>query len=315
MTMVAAGLARAWVRTYTAGLPPDARERRTEQLESDLWEHEADLAGLGVTPSLAGLEILGRLVRGIPADVLWRFQLEGPRMEIKIPFERMTGLLLLALAILIPISGAISGYDTRREGWSDELTRLGEMATYQTNVNTIFQGLAGLGLLAAAAGFYLALQGRSRILATFSAVAMAAAGILTLGASALYVALAALAHEFVDAGGGDDILVTSRAFAIGMDALVRSATAALTLSVLGLATIGHRCKLLPGWMIWLMAAATASLVSAALTEAVSENGAVWAFAMTGLLLSLAWVAIAGIILLASRSRGSGAIAKESEAPA
>jgi hypothetical protein len=312
MTTLANGLARAWVRTYTAGLPMASRRRRTEQLESDLWEHEADLDGAGVAPGLAGLEILGRLVRGVPADLLWRFQLEGPRMEIRIPFERMIGLLLLALVILIPVSSAISGYDTSRDGWSGELTRLGEMATYQTNVATLFQVLAGLGLLAAAAGFYLALQGRSRILATFSAFAMGAAGTLTLGASALYVALAALAHEFVDTGGGDDLLVTSRAFAIGMDALVRSATVSLMLSVLGLATIGHRCRLLPGWMIWLVAAATACMLAAALTEAVSESGAAWAFIATGFLLMLAWVAIAGLILLTGRSRGPGARPTECE---
>jgi hypothetical protein len=126
---LAASAARLWLRVYTLGVAAELRERREDQLHSDLWEHQADRLDAGVAPSMVGLEVLGRMVRGMPADLLWRFQLEGPKMDIKIPFERATGLLLLLLVVLIPVSTAISGYDTGRDAWADELTRLGNLST------------------------------------------------------------------------------------------------------------------------------------------------------------------------------------------
>lgn len=62
-----AGITRRWVRLYTRGLPVDARERRLLEVESDLWEHLND-------PDVADREILGRTLRGIHADVWWRYR-------------------------------------------------------------------------------------------------------------------------------------------------------------------------------------------------------------------------------------------------
>lgn len=64
---VVARLCRGWTRTYTRGLPAEIGERRILEVESDLWEHlhDRDTAGRG---------ILGRTVRGIHADVWWRYR-------------------------------------------------------------------------------------------------------------------------------------------------------------------------------------------------------------------------------------------------
>lgn len=64
---LAVRLCRAWARTYTRGLPAEIGERRVREIESDLWEHLRD----GDT---AEREILGRTVRGIHADVWWRYR-------------------------------------------------------------------------------------------------------------------------------------------------------------------------------------------------------------------------------------------------
>lgn len=60
-------LCRGWVNTYTRGLPAEIGERRRLEVESDLWEHLHD-------PGIADREILGRTLRGIHADVWWRYR-------------------------------------------------------------------------------------------------------------------------------------------------------------------------------------------------------------------------------------------------
>lgn len=64
---VAARTTRRWVRIYTRGLPLEIGERRALEIESDLWEHLQD-------PGTADREILGRTLRGIHADVWWRYR-------------------------------------------------------------------------------------------------------------------------------------------------------------------------------------------------------------------------------------------------
>ena len=60
-------IARAWVDCYTRGLPEPAGTRRRDELESDIWEQTHD-------PHIGSRGVLGRCVRGIPADVWWRYR-------------------------------------------------------------------------------------------------------------------------------------------------------------------------------------------------------------------------------------------------
>jgi hypothetical protein len=69
---LAAILVRGWTRAYTSGLPePLGTERRLE-IESDTWELEGDPDG-GRGLGVAG-QMLGRLLIGVPHDLLWRFE-------------------------------------------------------------------------------------------------------------------------------------------------------------------------------------------------------------------------------------------------
>lgn len=69
----AGAFARAWTATYTVGLPHEARDRRREEIASELWEQEHDEAqGMGDHLSTTlGVSVLTRVVRGISADLLW----------------------------------------------------------------------------------------------------------------------------------------------------------------------------------------------------------------------------------------------------
>jgi hypothetical protein len=304
---LAASIARLWLRVYTLGVAQGLRERREQQLESDLWEHQADRIGNGAAPSSVGLEILGRTVRGMPADLLWRFQLEGPRMNIKIPFERATGLLLLLLVILVPVSTSISGYDTGQDVWQDELTRLGELSDLQVAVNTLLFALAGTGLMVAAVCFYLALSARSRILAAVACGLMFGAGMTTLAASAAYAVVAELGDNYLEQGAGDGMLTTSRAFALAVESLVGFTIFLLSASVFILALVGYRERLVPRWMAWIPLASLASIATAIGVEVATDSESSWAFLMGGLVLMLGWLVIAGFILLLG-SRSSAGLA-------
>lgn len=63
-------MVRAWTRTYTWNLEPAVRDARRAEIESDLWEQTRST---DVRLRIA-LEILGRLLLGIPDDIRWRFE-------------------------------------------------------------------------------------------------------------------------------------------------------------------------------------------------------------------------------------------------
>lgn len=68
---IAATLAREWVRGYTAWVGAGAAERRRAEIASDVWEQRTDARERGAAPATAALSIAGRVVAGIPADLLW----------------------------------------------------------------------------------------------------------------------------------------------------------------------------------------------------------------------------------------------------
>jgi hypothetical protein len=67
---LATTLVRVWTRVYTWGLEPRARDARRAEIDSDLWEQvHAPAAG-----SLLPLQIVGRLLLGMPHDLQWRLE-------------------------------------------------------------------------------------------------------------------------------------------------------------------------------------------------------------------------------------------------
>jgi hypothetical protein len=68
---VACRVARWWVRAYTASLSTDARDGRRAEIESDLWEHLADADANQQHRINTEIDVLARVLIGIPADVTW----------------------------------------------------------------------------------------------------------------------------------------------------------------------------------------------------------------------------------------------------
>lgn len=65
---LAVSAVRAWTRVYTLGLPPELRDRRRDEIESDLWE---SVQG-GRTDATLAWQIWGRLIGGLADDLGWR---------------------------------------------------------------------------------------------------------------------------------------------------------------------------------------------------------------------------------------------------
>jgi uncharacterized protein (TIGR03435 family) len=63
---------RTWTWLYTHGLTEDARIARRNEIESDMWEFEADLAARH--PLVCSLHLLVRCVLGVPDDLGWRLE-------------------------------------------------------------------------------------------------------------------------------------------------------------------------------------------------------------------------------------------------
>jgi hypothetical protein len=70
----AVAVVRTWTRIYTWQLDSTVRDERRAEIDSDIWEqvHAPD-----ARPTVA-LEILGRMLLGIPADVQWRLECGWP---------------------------------------------------------------------------------------------------------------------------------------------------------------------------------------------------------------------------------------------
>jgi hypothetical protein len=90
MGVAMTSIAERWVALYTRGLPDTVREARCDEIASDVFEQRASNRA---SERALRVSINGRTVRGIPGDVVWRFE-EGRAMkhERRVASTRPTGL-------------------------------------------------------------------------------------------------------------------------------------------------------------------------------------------------------------------------------
>ena len=86
MSPLADRAAQAWSSLYTRGLPDEVADRRRQEIRSDLFEHAQ---AAGVTPAQQ-VDVLGRVLWGIPADLSWRRAARAPRERRLATGETMT---------------------------------------------------------------------------------------------------------------------------------------------------------------------------------------------------------------------------------
>jgi hypothetical protein len=97
-----ARLLRWWTRVYTAGLPPEERERRRAEVESDLWESSRDPSG--------SRQVLSRLLLGVADDVGWSINYMEPASKSSLSWSVGSLLMISVVAsflIYAPESAAM----------------------------------------------------------------------------------------------------------------------------------------------------------------------------------------------------------------
>ena len=104
--------------------------------------------------------------------------------------------------------------------------------------------------------------------AIFAAVALAAAGLLTLVNAALYTTAAGLADEYVVAipEHRDAALTVGRAFVLMLATTVLVMAVMLALGVYGFALIAARHRLVPRWLSWAAGGSLVAMVAAMVTD-------------------------------------------------
>lgn len=85
-------LVRVWTDLYTFALPSEIRDRRRAEIESDVWESEHD-------PDAEHHVLMLRLLRGMPADLLWRLEVTPGRCHAREAVGALAGAGVLALVL------------------------------------------------------------------------------------------------------------------------------------------------------------------------------------------------------------------------
>lgn len=107
---LATRLAATWVRTYTRRLPAQIAAGRRAEVECDLHEHRGDARAAGRSDLRYGLEVMGRVARGVPADLSWRRDARRsvPTRRGVVTMQRVTNFAGTAVLVLAAIGVAMS---------------------------------------------------------------------------------------------------------------------------------------------------------------------------------------------------------------
>ena len=108
-------LTQRWVRLYTRSAPAGDTVDRRAEMESDLWEQVATRTASGAPPGRIRRELVGRALRGVPADVAWRLEVEQSPGRLRWHVQHPSTVLLSTWAILLPINLVADGFAARRE--------------------------------------------------------------------------------------------------------------------------------------------------------------------------------------------------------
>ncbi len=298
---------RSWVAIYTLGLASDHRRARVAEIASDLWEHQHDAASEGTRLPAIALSIFGRMLRGVPADLLWRTNVEGPQMDIRIPVERVIGGILLGLVALMLITAGTSGIDTSQDSFEGYFIDYAAKSSLENNLNALFRIATGFSLIAAGACLYATLRERSPILATIVGFGMLATAALELMAAGLQMVVVELAGEYVAAPGAQKtaLLANARGLALMVETTIGLAVFALLASIYTLAILTARENLVPRWLIGLPILSAGIVgVSLFMDTSGAWGDGMWFVLIGGGFLAVIWLMIAGCWLVFSPRQGA-----------
>ena len=124
----ASWVCRRWVSLYTRGVPATERQRRRDEIESDLFEHAHEARHAGVGAARFSAEILARVLVGVPADLSWRRATRQPHPRLALGDNPMSLTTSTSRRLLYGLCGLIVLYGLFLSGvgvfsdWNDSLT-------------------------------------------------------------------------------------------------------------------------------------------------------------------------------------------------
>ena len=129
---------RAWVVVYTAGLTDAQKRDRRDEIASDVYEHELDFRAEGTGSAVIGRQIASRMVRGMLADVVWRYEAgrEGERVAATGESPPLPWLTMAFISAVI-VAGSFA---------STQASLLGEAFTMLSIASIVGAGAMWLGL-------------------------------------------------------------------------------------------------------------------------------------------------------------------------
>ncbi len=289
-----------WVRWYCMGMSDEARDRRSLEIESDLWEHFADGQADGKSPAALNVEMLSRLLRGIPSDIAWRFQAEGFHVNIQFPLERVIGVLLLFLLVPFFAGSALSGYDTRIGEWPDAFRTYADMSATGREVTGYLHSLVGVLVVVGVSQLLVHGVRRSPGLIAAAAAFLAVGGVIMVVNGGVYFGMSALAEDF-NRSGDPGIIATARGYARAIEILAVMNLGVMSAGIVTLSVAVTRLGFLPRWM---NALAGVGGVAAVISfgSVFASDGYSWAFLMVAWLSLSLWLLIGGLWLLLGGSR-------------
>ena len=244
------GLTRSWVRVYTVAMPAEVQTSRRREIASDLWEHGEAARAAARGPTATAGEVLGRLLRGIPSDVLWRLRNRSIEVNLHFGIERSSGVLMLMVVLML--LGALIG--TTYPPGTDEPDFTNDFLEYTQNpgVDTralIFRFAIGPVTVAAAVLLFLTFRARTPRVAAAGAVALVGSGMLFVGSGVALVRLHTLAEVWGDGGAqGDAVWLSARDTVPYIGGLMFFAVLAFVVSFLAFGGAMARTAVVPRWL-------------------------------------------------------------------
>jgi hypothetical protein len=93
-----AWLVARWVRLYTRNVPAPVADRRRDEIGADVHDQIAHERARGTADRRIAVSVAGRMARGLPADLSWRW-----RMRTGARRSTIWILLATALILLVPL--------------------------------------------------------------------------------------------------------------------------------------------------------------------------------------------------------------------
>lgn len=193
--------ARWWVQSYTAGLPSHESESRRAEIDSDLAEHARCRRLDGWTPRQIERERLGRLVRGMTADLSWRHDVVTGHCRVR-ALARVSVLSVTsaATATLALFHFAFAAYLLGSTSLAEQRF-LGGLDTYAEEVGRPVASVIAAIIIASLGAVLLAAaltRAFSPVISNAATIAVAGLAVLFFWLGAWPVALVALLGSTVD---------------------------------------------------------------------------------------------------------------------